>query len=199
MSKAFVIYVVAPIGIQTHLASQNDRHNLSFVKGIYVVGKKLAKNGRKMAKLKGCLFFKSPVFTMAIARILQQSKFLALSPKQEVRICFSAHKVNLCRQAKPREEGQCCIIHNLHHIQLFRYQCKKLLQFLVKLYRDLDADDRIELLKLLHLPHFSTSWQYEIEFGKLLRLGLHTSDYHNLWLCSLLSLGCLRWKSNYGK
>ena len=74
-----------------------------------------------------------------------------------------------------------------------------LLQFLVKLYRDLDADDRIELLKLLHLPHFSTSWQYEIEFGKLLRLGLHTSDYHNLWLCSLLSLGCLRRKSNYGK
>ena len=40
-----------------------------------------------------------------------------------------------------------------------------LLQFLVKLYRDLDADDRIELLKLLHLHHFSTSWQYEIEFG----------------------------------
>ena len=32
------------------------------MKGIYVVGKKLAKNGRKMAKLKGCLFFKSPVF-----------------------------------------------------------------------------------------------------------------------------------------
>jgi hypothetical protein len=26
------------------------------VKGIYVVGKKLAKNGHKMAKLKGCLF-----------------------------------------------------------------------------------------------------------------------------------------------
>ena len=53
MSKPFVIYVVAfdPIGIQTHLAPQNDRQNLSFVKGNYVVGKKLAKNGRKMAKL----------------------------------------------------------------------------------------------------------------------------------------------------
>ena len=53
MSKAFVICGLAfdPIGIQTHLAPQNDRQNLSFVKGNYVVGKKLAKNGRKMAKL----------------------------------------------------------------------------------------------------------------------------------------------------
>ena len=36
------------------------------MKGIYVVGKKLAQNGRKMAKLKGCLFFKSPVFNTYI-------------------------------------------------------------------------------------------------------------------------------------
>ena len=34
--------------IQTHLAPQNDHLNLSFVKGTYVDGKKMARIGRKM-------------------------------------------------------------------------------------------------------------------------------------------------------
>ena len=34
--------------IQTHSAPQNDRLNLSFVKGIYVGGGKMARIGRKM-------------------------------------------------------------------------------------------------------------------------------------------------------
>ena len=45
------------IGIQTHLAPQNDHQHLSFVKDIYVVGQKVTKNGCKMAKLKSCHFF----------------------------------------------------------------------------------------------------------------------------------------------
>ena len=44
-------YVVAfdPIRIHTHKAPQNDRLNLSFVKDIYVVAKKMTRNGCKMA------------------------------------------------------------------------------------------------------------------------------------------------------
>ena len=44
-------FVVAfdPIKISTHYAPQNDRWNLSFVKDIYVVAKKMTTNGRKMA------------------------------------------------------------------------------------------------------------------------------------------------------
>ena len=44
-------YVVAfdTIKIYTHLAPQNDRQNLSSVKDIYVVAKKMTRNGRKMA------------------------------------------------------------------------------------------------------------------------------------------------------
>ena len=54
-----MIYIVLfdPIEIYTHLAPQNDHQHLSFVKDIYVVGKKVTKNGCKMAKLKSCLFF----------------------------------------------------------------------------------------------------------------------------------------------
>ena len=47
----FVIYVInlEPIEVQTHSAAQNDRLNLSFVKDIHVVAKKITRNGRKMA------------------------------------------------------------------------------------------------------------------------------------------------------
>ena len=41
-----------PIKIYTHLAPQNDRLNLSFVKDIYVVAKKMARNDQKWPFLK---------------------------------------------------------------------------------------------------------------------------------------------------
>ena len=46
----FAIYVLAfdPIKIKTLYASQNDCQNLSFVKDINVVGKKMTRNGQKM-------------------------------------------------------------------------------------------------------------------------------------------------------
>ena len=68
LSKAFVIYVVVfdPIEIYTHLAPKNDHQHLSFVKDIYVVGKKVTKNGCKMVKLKICHFFYGPVFMLYI-------------------------------------------------------------------------------------------------------------------------------------
>ena len=49
--KKIVIYVVAfdPIKILTCWALQNDRQNLSFVKAINVVGRKMARNTYKMA------------------------------------------------------------------------------------------------------------------------------------------------------
>ena len=45
-----MIYVVAfdPIKILTWWDLQNDRQNLSFVKDVNVVAKKIAKNGHKM-------------------------------------------------------------------------------------------------------------------------------------------------------
>ena len=46
---AFCVITFEPIEVQTCSAPQNDRLNLSFVKNIYVVGKKLARNGRKTA------------------------------------------------------------------------------------------------------------------------------------------------------
>ena len=44
-------FVVAfdPIKISTHYAPQNDRWNLSFVKDMYVVAKKMTTNGPKRA------------------------------------------------------------------------------------------------------------------------------------------------------
>ena len=53
-----MIYVIAfdPIKIQTHLAPQNDRQNQSFVKDIYVLGQKMIRNGRELAKRKSCPF-----------------------------------------------------------------------------------------------------------------------------------------------
>ena len=44
----FCIITFEPIKIQTHSAPQNDHLNISFVKDVYVVGKKMTKNGRKM-------------------------------------------------------------------------------------------------------------------------------------------------------
>jgi phosphoribosylaminoimidazole carboxylase (NCAIR synthetase) len=51
--KMFVFCVISfePIKIQTCSAPQNDRLNLSFVKDIHVVGKKMARNGRKKGHL----------------------------------------------------------------------------------------------------------------------------------------------------
>ena len=70
--KTNCVYVVAlgPIKIQTCLAPQNDYQNLSFVKGAYVAGKEMTRNGRKIAKCKGCLFFKWPVFSFLRPEIL---------------------------------------------------------------------------------------------------------------------------------
>ena len=51
-------FVVAfdPIKIHTHYAPQNDRWNLSFVKDIYVVAKKMTTNGQKMANFETFIF-----------------------------------------------------------------------------------------------------------------------------------------------
>ena len=58
-TKKFVFYSVAfdPIKIQTCLAPQNDCQQLSFLKDVSVVGKKMTRNDPKMAKLKGCIFY----------------------------------------------------------------------------------------------------------------------------------------------
>ena len=63
-SNQIVIYVIAfdQINIQICLAPQNDRQILSFLKYSYVLGQKMTRNGRKLAKRKSCQFFKSPVF-----------------------------------------------------------------------------------------------------------------------------------------
>ena len=47
---AFCVINIEPIEVQTHSAPQNDRLNLSFVKGIKVVVKQMVRNGRKTAK-----------------------------------------------------------------------------------------------------------------------------------------------------
>ena len=54
----FVFYLVAfdLIELLMHLTPQNDPQHLSFVKDINAVGKKMIRNGRKKAKLRGCLF-----------------------------------------------------------------------------------------------------------------------------------------------
>ena len=43
------IFAFEPIKTYTHLAPQNDRQNLNFVKDVYVVGKKMDRNGCKIA------------------------------------------------------------------------------------------------------------------------------------------------------
>ena len=44
------------IELLMHLAPQNDPQHLSFVKDINALGKKMIRTGRKMTKLRGCLF-----------------------------------------------------------------------------------------------------------------------------------------------
>ena len=63
-----MIYVFAfdPIKIWTIYASQNDRWNLSFVKDINVVGKKMSRNGHKMTISKSCIFFNQTDFTLTL-------------------------------------------------------------------------------------------------------------------------------------
>ena len=55
-AKRIFFYVVffGLIGILTHLAHQNEHQNLSFMKDIHVVGKKMTRNDHKIAKCKGC-------------------------------------------------------------------------------------------------------------------------------------------------
>ena len=45
---AFCVITFAPIEVQTHSTSQNDRLNLSFVKGTYGNAEKMARKGGKM-------------------------------------------------------------------------------------------------------------------------------------------------------
>ena len=52
--KVFHVVAFDLIRIQTGLAPQNEHQNLSFVKDIHVVGKKMTRNDRKIAKCKGC-------------------------------------------------------------------------------------------------------------------------------------------------
>ena len=47
--NAFCVITFEQIKIQTHSAPQNDRLNFSFVKDNHVVGKKMARKGRKTA------------------------------------------------------------------------------------------------------------------------------------------------------
>ena len=63
-SFAFCVITFEPIMIQTCSAPQNDRLNFSFVKYTYVDGKKLARNGRKMA------LYYSASFTPHYRRVL---------------------------------------------------------------------------------------------------------------------------------
>ena len=62
-------FVVAfdPIKISTHYAPQNDRWNLSFVKDIYVVAKKMTTNGRKMS------IFETYIFDFFSSKIEKQT------------------------------------------------------------------------------------------------------------------------------
>ena len=56
--EIFAVYVITfePIRIQTCSSPQNDRLNLSFVKDFHVVGKKMTKNGQKMAIFESSIF-----------------------------------------------------------------------------------------------------------------------------------------------
>ena len=62
----FVFYLVIfdLIELLTHLTPQNDPQHLSFVKDISAVGKKMIRNGRKMAKIRGCLFLTDSDYTL---------------------------------------------------------------------------------------------------------------------------------------
>ena len=50
----FNVVAFDPIIIQTCFAPQNEHHHLNLVKCIHVLGKKMTRNDRKIAKCKGC-------------------------------------------------------------------------------------------------------------------------------------------------
>ena len=52
----FYVIVFDQIGIQISWAHQNDHQNLSFMRDINEVAKKMARNGLKIAKSLGCAF-----------------------------------------------------------------------------------------------------------------------------------------------
>ena len=52
--KSFYAVVFDLIRIQTGLAPQNEHQNLSFMKDIHVVGKKMTRNDHEITKCKGC-------------------------------------------------------------------------------------------------------------------------------------------------
>ena len=60
----FFIVAFYLIEIYTCLAPQNDHQHLSFVKDIYVVCKKMTRNGYEIAKVKGCLFYFEMEYTL---------------------------------------------------------------------------------------------------------------------------------------
>ena len=64
----FIFEAFDLIEVQTCLAPQNDHRNLSFVKDIYVVGKKMTRNGCKIAKVKGCLFYIEMEYTISYGK-----------------------------------------------------------------------------------------------------------------------------------
>ena len=55
----FYVIDFYPIGIYTCLALQNYHQNINFVNDICLVGKKMARNGCKMAKRENCHFFQT--------------------------------------------------------------------------------------------------------------------------------------------
>jgi hypothetical protein len=58
------------------LALQNDRQHLTFVKDIYVVGEKMARNDCKIAKCKSCAFhFESESISPMLDKITQPFHF----------------------------------------------------------------------------------------------------------------------------
>ena len=71
-AKKNVIYVIAfdPIKIWMIWVLQNDSQNLSFVKDINVVGKKMTRYGCKMTISKSCIFFNRTDFSTYIDNLL---------------------------------------------------------------------------------------------------------------------------------
>ena len=59
------------------------------MKYINVAGNKMTRDGRKMAKHKGCLFFKSPVFTSVKLKSANSDGNLLKRFLQQFLLCFS--------------------------------------------------------------------------------------------------------------
>ena len=77
-TEKFMCQVIAfePIEIQTCLTPQNNCKYLRFVKDTHVVGKKMTRKDRKMAKCKGCLFYIEMEY-----RLSEKYSILAMSTK----------------------------------------------------------------------------------------------------------------------